>query len=83
MRILDKDAGVVSEEQLGLSGTALTNVNRAIQETYGMVLITGPTGSGKSTTLYALLKILNNEERNIITLEDPSNIISRDLIKAR
>jgi type IV pilus assembly protein PilB len=71
MRILDKDAGVVSEEQLGLSGTALTNVNRAIQETYGMVLITGPTGSGKSTTLYALLKILNNEERNIITLEDP------------
>jgi len=71
MRILDKDAGVVSEEQLGLSGTALANVNRAIQETYGMVLITGPTGSGKSTTLYALLKILNNEERNIITLEDP------------
>jgi len=71
MRILDKDEGVVSEEQLGLSGTALTNVNRAIQETYGMVLITGPTGSGKSTTLYALLKILNNDERNIITLEDP------------
>ena len=71
MRILDKDEGVVSEEQLGLSGTALHNVNNAIQETYGMVLLTGPTGSGKSTTLYALLKILNNEERNIITLEDP------------
>jgi type IV pilus assembly protein PilB len=71
MRILDKEEGVTSAEKLGLSGTALENVKRAINETYGMVLITGPTGSGKSTTLYALLKILNNEERNIITLEDP------------
>jgi type IV pilus assembly protein PilB len=43
----------------------------AIKETYGMILLTGPTGSGKSTTLYALLEILNKEERNIITLEDP------------
>jgi type IV pilus assembly protein PilB len=43
----------------------------AIDETFGMILMTGPTGSGKSTTLYSLLKILNIEERNIITLEDP------------
>src|SRR3989339_531998 len=71
MRILDKEGGVAQVEHLGLLGTALDNLKAATQETYGMVLITGPTGSGKSTTLYAFLKILNNEERNIITLEDP------------
>lgn len=71
MRILDKDSGVASVESLGLLGTARANMEKAIAETYGMILLTGPTGSGKSTTLYALLKILNNEERNIITLEDP------------
>ncbi|PIR73899.1 MAG: hypothetical protein COU40_00155 [Candidatus Moranbacteria bacterium CG10_big_fil_rev_8_21_14_0_10_35_21] len=71
MRILDKEGGVGDIKSLGLAGTAAENMQAAIQETYGMVLMTGPTGSGKSTTLYALLKILNNEERNIITLEDP------------
>ncbi|MEK7598207.1 MAG: GspE/PulE family protein [Patescibacteria group bacterium] len=71
LRILDKDEGLTSTETLGLLGSAADNVILAIKETYGMVLLTGPTGSGKSTTLYALLKILNNEERNIITLEDP------------
>lgn len=71
MRILDKDQGLSSIESLGLLGTALENVKKAIEETYGMILFTGPTGSGKSTSLYALLKILNSEERNIITLEDP------------
>ena len=71
LRILDKSGGVTSVESLGLMGSSLDNMKLAIQETYGMILLTGPTGSGKSTTLYALLKILNNEERNIITLEDP------------
>ncbi|MDR3559523.1 MAG: GspE/PulE family protein, partial [Candidatus Pacebacteria bacterium] len=71
MRILDKEQGLASIEALGLLGTALENMEKAIQETYGMILFTGPTGSGKSTSLYALLKILNNDERNIITLEDP------------
>lgn len=71
MRILDKDQGLASIESLGLLGTALESMKTTIQETYGMILFTGPTGSGKSTSLYALLKILNNEERNIITLEDP------------
>ena len=71
MRILDKDQGLASIEALGLFGTALENVKKALAETYGMILFTGPTGSGKSTSLYALLKILNSEERNIITLEDP------------
>lgn len=71
MRILDKEQGLPSIESLGLSGTALSDMEKAIRETYGMILFTGPTGSGKSTSLYALLKILNEEERNIITLEDP------------
>ena len=71
MRILDKDAGLTDLSVLGMMGTALDNLKTAIRETYGMILMTGPTGSGKSTTLYALLKILNREERNIITLEDP------------
>ena len=71
MRILDKDQSLASVEALGLFGTALENIKKSISETYGMILFTGPTGSGKSTSLYALLKILNNEERNIITLEDP------------
>ncbi|MFA5994018.1 MAG: GspE/PulE family protein [Parcubacteria group bacterium] len=71
MRILDKDKGVGDIESMGLMGTAIEHVKEALQETYGMILMTGPTGSGKSTTLYGLLKILNNEERNIITLEDP------------
>lgn len=71
MRILDNEGGVSKIESLGLVGSAREHMEMAIQETYGMILVTGPTGSGKSTTLYALLKILNNEERNIITLEDP------------
>jgi type IV pilus assembly protein PilB len=56
---------------LGLFGSSLDSLLLAIRETYGMILITGPTGSGKSTTLYSALKILNQEEKNIITLEDP------------
>jgi len=71
LRILDKEEGLADLETLGLFGSASENVQRAIKETYGMILLTGPTGSGKSTTLYALLKILNNDEKNIITLEDP------------
>lgn len=71
LRILDKEEGVSDIASLGLIGSAYDNVMLGIKETYGMILLTGPTGSGKSTTLYALLKILNNEERNIITLEDP------------
>jgi len=71
LRILDKETGVADIKSLGLLGLALENVQKAMEETYGMILLTGPTGSGKSTTSYAMLKILNKDERNIITLEDP------------
>jgi type IV pilus assembly protein PilB len=71
MRILDKAEGLTDIQSLGLMGSVNDNMMKAIKETFGMILMTGPTGSGKSTTLYSLLKILNIEERNIITLEDP------------
>ncbi len=71
MRILEKNEGFINLEALGVMGSAMDNLLSAIRESYGMILITGPTGSGKSTTLYAALKILNKEEENITTLEDP------------
>lgn len=71
MRVLDKSAGLADLEKLGLAGRNYDVLTRKILEPYGIILMTGPTGSGKSTTLYAFLNILNKEERNIVTLEDP------------
>jgi type IV pilus assembly protein PilB len=71
MRLLDKESKGVDLDSLGLSGRNLELMSKEIKEPYGIILLTGPTGSGKSTTLYAFLQILNQEERNIITLEDP------------
>lgn len=71
IRILDSSTGVKSLEDLGFAGRNLSVVQESIQRPFGMVLVTGPTGSGKSTTLYAMLQILNQEETNIVSLEDP------------
>lgn len=71
MRILDKSKGLASLDVLGLMGRNHDVLTRKILEPFGIILMTGPTGSGKSTSLYAFLKILNQEERNIVTLEDP------------
>jgi type IV pilus assembly protein PilB len=71
MRILDADAGLMKLEKLGIQGRDRELVEKLIQEPYGIILITGPTGSGKSTSLYSMLRIINKEEVNIITLEDP------------
>ena len=71
MRILDKDSVVVELDKLGMAEPERERFERACRETHGAVLVTGPTGSGKSTTLYAALQLLNTPEKNIITIEDP------------
>jgi len=71
MRILDPTKGLKSFDQLGLRGRSFELLEAAIKKPYGMILLTGPTGCGKTTTLYAILKILNKEGVNIVTLEDP------------
>jgi type IV pilus assembly protein PilB len=71
MRILDKDSVVMKLEKLGMAKEEQERFERAFNETHGAVLVTGPTGSGKSTTLYAALLALNTPEKNIITVEDP------------
>jgi type IV pilus assembly protein PilB len=71
MRVLDKESVVTSLDKLGFSDTDRKRFEHACHETHGAVLVTGPTGSGKSTTLYAALQMLNTPEKNIITVEDP------------
>lgn len=71
IRVLDPTTGLKTLDDLGLMGSNATIVKEAIQKPYGLILITGPTGSGKTTTLYALLQILNKVESNIVSLEDP------------
>jgi type IV pilus assembly protein PilB len=71
LRILDKSTGAPTLEELGVDGRALKIMNESIKRPYGMFLMTGPTGSGKSTTLYAILSLLNKPGVNIVTLEDP------------
>ena len=71
MRILDKQSVLFSLEQLGLMDEALEGVEHLIAQPYGIVLVTGPTGSGKTTTLYAALNSIKNDTIKILTVEDP------------
>lgn len=71
MRILDKSAGILTLEQMGMSDANRKKVEAAIIKPYGMVLTAGPTGSGKTTSLYSVLNRLNRPEVNIMTVEDP------------
>ncbi len=71
LRLLDTSSGVYSLEELGMSATDIAKLESMIFKPYGMILATGPTGSGKSTTLYSILKRVNQPDINIITLEDP------------
>jgi type IV pilus assembly protein PilB len=71
IRILDKDQAMRTFDELGMDGEGRVRFEAAFTKPYGAVLVTGPTGSGKSTTLYAALQELNAVERNIITIEDP------------
>ena len=71
MRILNKDAGDIKLEQLNFEEQDLANLRKAIHSTQGLILVTGPTGSGKSTTLYSILKEVSKPHINILTAEDP------------
>ena len=71
IRILDKNNYKVHKEHLGLSTENINKLNRIISNPHGIVLVTGPTGSGKSTTLYSILDDINSENINIVTVEDP------------
>lgn len=71
MRILNESSKALTLEELGYWGYSLNVINRAIVQPHGMVLVTGPTGSGKSTSLFSVLSILNNPTVNISTVEDP------------
>lgn len=71
IRLLDKDNTVLDFTELGFAGKHLDQFLDALSQPHGIILITGPTGSGKSTTMYAALKQLNTSERKIITVEDP------------
>ena len=71
MRLLDKEQVLLSMDTLGITGDSLSRFDGAIRQSYGAILVTGPTGSGKSTTLYAALNTINTPQKNIITIEDP------------
>lgn len=71
MRILDKSVFSIDLVKIGLEKDELVKLNRMIDNPYGIILVSGPTGSGKTTTLYSILNILNDVSKNIITIEDP------------
>ncbi len=71
LRLLDKHAGRLDLAQLGMSGKDQQAIDTMIHKPHGIILVTGPTGSGKTTTLYAALERINNDSRNIMTVEDP------------
>jgi type IV pilus assembly protein PilB len=71
LRILDSERGVKKLDDLGLSESHVKMIREAIAKPYGLILVTGPTGSGKSTTLYSLINELDKEEDNVVSLEDP------------
>lgn len=71
LRILDRQKGIVSLDKLGISDDAMDSLRLMVARPEGIILVTGPTGSGKTTTLYSILNYLNTESVNIMTLEDP------------
>ena len=71
VRVLDQSAGLVDLEALGCTTERLEQLRAVLHRTRGMILVTGPTGSGKTTTLYAMVQALNESSRNIVTVEDP------------
>lgn len=83
MRLLDQDAAHIPLDDLGLHGRAYEKVEKAFQKPNGLLLNTGPTGSGKTTTLYAILQKINNPETKIITIEDPIEYEIQNIIQTQ
>ena len=79
MRILDKAFAILDLTEIGFSPDNLRHYDQMLQSPYGMILVSGPTGSGKTTTLYASLNSLDRKERNIITIEDPVEYRLKDI----
>lgn len=71
MRVLDKASYLVGKQKLGLNNDAIKLYDELLSKPYGLILVVGPTGSGKTTTLYSMLNQLNSVEKNILTIEDP------------
>ncbi|KPK35160.1 MAG: type II secretion system protein GspE [Betaproteobacteria bacterium SG8_40] len=71
LRLLDKERGSLSPEKLGMAPDTLASFSELVRQSHGIVLVTGPTGSGKTTTLYAMLSRLDSQTTNILTVEDP------------
>jgi type IV pilus assembly protein PilB len=71
LRVLDKNQGIFDLDSLGMSDTNLQTFDKLLKFTNGLILVTGPTGSGKTTSLYSALSFLNSIEKNIVTIEDP------------
>jgi general secretion pathway protein E len=71
LRLLEKSGKLLSLDEIGLSAEALTETKRLLRISHGIVLVTGPTGSGKTTTLYSALSHINSPDKNILTIEDP------------
>jgi type IV pilus assembly protein PilB len=83
LRVLDPTTGLKSFEDLGLTHKDAKRIRKAIDNPYGLILSTGPTGSGKTTTLYAILQILNQEGVNIVTLEDPVEYFMKGIAQSQ
>jgi len=71
MRLLDQSSGILNLDRVGLPTALLRRFRQQLHQPHGLVLVTGPTGSGKTTTLYGALNELNSEQKKIITVEDP------------
>nr|AQQ74994.1 hypothetical protein [uncultured bacterium] len=83
MRILDREQGFIPLEKLGFSERDLAAMKRAVNAPHGLILISGPTGSGKSTTLYSMLAELDREHKNVLSLEDPIEYYIEGIVQSQ
>ncbi len=83
LRILDREQGFIPLDQIGLTQRNLDTMRRAITRPHGLILISGPTGSGKSTTLYSMLSELDREHKNVLSLEDPVEYFIEGIIQSQ